>query len=145
MSKKNIGFFIDTFFPMIDGVVMVVDNYAKRLSKYANVYVFAPASPGEVYDDTKFNYHVIRCKSLGLSFIDYNLPLPDLDSAFKNELNGIKLDLVHIHSPFTIGRIGVNFALKHNIPLVATFHSQYRQDFYRATKSNFMSKRVNKK
>lgn len=139
MKKINIGFFVDTFFPMIDGVIMVVDNYAKRLSKYANVYVFAPASPGEVYDDTKFNYHVIRCKSLGLSFIDYNLPIPDLDSTFKNELKGIKLDLVHIHSPFTIGRIGVSYAIKHNIPLVATFHSQYRQDFFRATKSNFMS------
>lgn len=139
MKKINIGFFVDTFFPMIDGVIMVVDNYAKRLSKYANVYVFAPASPGEIYDDTKFNYHVIRCKSLGLSFIDYSLPIPDLDSKFKNELNGIKLDLIHIHSPFTIGRMGVKYALNHNIPLVATFHSQYRQDFFRATKSNFMA------
>ena len=39
MDKINIGYFIDTFYPMIDGVIMVVDNYAKRLSKYANVYV----------------------------------------------------------------------------------------------------------
>ena len=139
MSKINIGLFVDTFYPMIDGVIMVVDNYAKRLSKYANVYVFAPASPGEVYDDTKFNYNVIRCKSLGLSFIDYSLPIPDLDSTFKNELRGIKLDIVHIHSPFTVGRMGINYAVKHNIPLVATFHSQYRQDFYRATKTNFLS------
>ena len=97
-----------------------------------------------VYDDTKFNYHVIRCKSLGLSFIDYNLPIPDIDSTFKNELRGINLDIVHVHSPFTIGRMGVNHALKHNIPLVATFHSQYRQDFYRATKSNFMANQLTK-
>ena len=47
MNKINIGLFIDTFYPMIDGVIMVVDNYAKRLSKYANVYVFAPSSPKE--------------------------------------------------------------------------------------------------
>ena len=39
MKKITIGLFIDTFFPMIDGVVMVVDNYAKELSKYANVII----------------------------------------------------------------------------------------------------------
>ena len=32
-KKLNIGLFIDTFFPMVDGVVMVVDNYARRLSE----------------------------------------------------------------------------------------------------------------
>jgi hypothetical protein len=32
MQKKlKIGLFIDTFFPMVDGVIMVVDNYARRL------------------------------------------------------------------------------------------------------------------
>ena len=126
MNKINIGLFVDTdtFYPMIDGVVIVIDNYAKRLCKYANVYVFAPSSPGEVYDDTKFEYNVIRCKSLGLFFIDYSLPMPDLDTKFKSELRGIKI--------------------KHNIPLVATFHSQYRQDFYRATKSNYMANQLTK-
>lgn len=144
MNKINIGLFVDTFYPMIDGVVIVIDNYAKRLCKYANVYVFAPSSPGEVYDDTKFEYNVIRCKSLGLFFIDYSLPMPDLDTKFKSELRGIKLDIIHVHSPFTVGRMGVNYAIKHNIPLVATFHSQYRQDFYRATKSNYMANQLTK-
>jgi len=32
MEKKLvIGFFTDVFFPMIDGVVNVVDNYAKTI------------------------------------------------------------------------------------------------------------------
>ena len=38
----TIGLFIDTFFPMVDGVITVVDNYAKRLAKKADVVVFAP-------------------------------------------------------------------------------------------------------
>lgn len=43
MDKKiTIGLFVDSFFPMTDGVIMVVDNYARRLVKYANVIVFAP-------------------------------------------------------------------------------------------------------
>ena len=51
MKKYNIGLFIDTFYPMIDGVVMVVDNYAKRLSKIANVIVFVPEYKGMYFDD----------------------------------------------------------------------------------------------
>ena len=42
-DKITIGIFIDTFFPMTDGVIMVVDNYARRLIKYANVIVFTPS------------------------------------------------------------------------------------------------------
>ena len=50
MDKKiTIGLFIDTFFPMIDGVTMVVDNYAKRLSEYANVIVFAAVFPSNEF------------------------------------------------------------------------------------------------
>ena len=41
-DKLTIGLFIDVFYPMTDGVTMVVDNYAKRLSKFCNVIVFAP-------------------------------------------------------------------------------------------------------
>ena len=36
-KKITIGLFNDTFFPMVDGVVSVVDNYARLLSKKANV------------------------------------------------------------------------------------------------------------
>lgn len=147
MDKKiTIGLFIDTFFPMIDGVIMVVDNYAKRLAKYANVIVFAPQIPGEKYDDSKFEYKVVRCKSLNLPTVDYALPIPKLDFKFMKELSNSKLDIVHIHSPFSIGKIGINYAKKHNIPVIGTMHSQFKQDFFRATKSekiaNFLTKIV---
>ena len=41
-KKITIGLFGDSFFPMADGVIMVMDNYARRLCKYANVIVFVP-------------------------------------------------------------------------------------------------------
>ena len=62
MDKKiTIGIFCDNFFPMIDGVVMVVDNYAKRLIKYANVVVFVPEIFGKKHDDSIYPYKVVRC------------------------------------------------------------------------------------
>ena len=33
----KIGLFIDSFYPMVDGVINVVDNYAKELLKYGEV------------------------------------------------------------------------------------------------------------
>jgi glycosyltransferase involved in cell wall biosynthesis len=138
-KKINIGLFIDTFYPMIDGVIQVVDNYARILSKTANVTVFAPA-PRTKFDDSALPYKVVRAKKLILPFLDYDLPMPQFDKKFKNELKKSNLDIVHIHSPFTIGKIGVKYAKKHNIPVVATMHSQFKKDFYRATKSKLITK-----
>ena len=143
MKKITIGIFNDSFFPMMDGVVMVVDNYAKRLAKYANVIVFVPKYK-EGYDDSRFNYKVVRCKSVKTPFYVYAVPTPDLDSEFKEELDNANLDIVHIHSPFTVGKIGIKYAQKHNIPIVATMHSQFRQDFQRALKNDFMAETLNK-
>ncbi len=128
----RIGLFIDTFYPMIDGVISVVDNYAKELLKYGEVIVFCP-----LVDKTEISdkpYKVVQCRSLSLIGFDYSLPMPQIDSAFKKELNASNLDIVHIHSPFTIGSAGVAYAKKHKIPVVATLHSQYKQDFERAVK-----------
>lgn len=146
MKKMKIGLFIDTFFPMVDGVVMVVDNYARRLAKFCDVTVFAPNGRKE-YDDSKLPYKVVRCKKkFPLLFLDYDLPMPKSDKAFKKELENADLDLVHIHSPFAIGKMGLKYAKKHNIPVVATMHSQFKQDFKRAVKlrglTNIMVKTI---
>ena len=146
MKKINIGLFVDTYFPMIDGVIMVVDNYAKRLAKYANVYVFAPKIPGKRNDDSIYNYNVIRCKSISVIGLDYSLPIPDIDKKFKDKIDECNLDIIHIHSPITIGNVALKYAKKNNIPVIATMHSQYKQDLMRMTKSktitNIVLKRI---
>jgi 1,2-diacylglycerol 3-alpha-glucosyltransferase len=70
---------------------------------------------------------------------EYDLSVPLLDSNFQKELKNAQLDIVHIHSPFTIGDVGVKYAKKHNIPVVATIHSQYRRDFLEKTKSELLA------
>ena len=120
-DKMRIGLFIDTFYPMIDGVITVVDNYARILSKKCDVIVFAP-NTGK-YDDSKLPYKVVRCKSIKVPKLDYSLPLPKVDRKFIKELEEYNLDIVHIHSPATIGMLGVEYARKKNIPLFGTIHS----------------------
>ena len=137
-KKITIGLFNDSFFPMTDGVTLVVDNYARRLSKVANVIVFVPKYSGK-FDDSVFPYKVVRCASIKTHMLDWPIPLPDIDPIFKNTLRKYKLDIVHIHSPFTLGNVGLLYAKKHKIPCVASMHSQFKQDFKRAFKNEFFA------
>ena len=144
MNKKiTIWLFNDSFYPMIDGVVSVVHNYWIELSKYANVIVFAPLYIWKDYDDTKFPYKVVRCASLQIPFFEYALPIPQLDISFRNKLEKYKLDIVHVHSPFTIWRIWLQYAQNYNIPCIATMHSQFKQDLQKEIKSEFLSNFIN--
>lgn len=137
-QRLVIGIFTDVFFPMIDGVVNVVDNYAKKLSLTADVYVFSP-NYGEIENIDKFAYKVIRTKSIKLPLMDYRLSFPSFDTFFEKSMKAIKFDIIHIHSPFSVGNYGINYAKRHNIPLIATLHSQYKKDFYERSKNAFIS------
>lgn len=137
-QKLNIGIFLDTYFPMIDGVINVVDNYAKRLNEIANVTVFAPYGRDKKHVDN-YPYKLVRTKRMRVFFLDYDLPLPQFDKNFKKILKDSNFDLIHIHSPFTLGSAAVKYARKNKIPVVATMHSQYKKDFYRATKSKLIT------
>ena len=127
---KKVGLFIDTWYPMVDGVIKVVDNYARRLVQYCDVVVFCPATRGySKEEDDKLPYKVVRCNSLPLINNDYDIPTSVLDPVFEAKLVRSGIDFVHIHSPFTVGLAGVLYAKLHKLPVVATLHSQYKQDF----------------
>lgn len=128
----KIGLFTDAFYPMVDGVIKVVDSYARGLGDKCEVIVFAPG--GEKNGDRKVPYNVIRCATLRFGKFDYVVPMPYLDPIFDATLITSQLDLVHIHSPFSVGLIGLNYAKLHNVPVVATIHSQYKRDFERTLK-----------
>ena len=131
----KVGLFIDTWYPMVDGVIKVVDNYARRLVNYCDVVVFCPETRGyKKEDDEKLPYKVLRCHSLPLLNYDYDIPTPALDPLFEAQLIKSGIDMVHIHSPFAVGLAGVLYAKLHRLPVVATLHSQYKQDFEKPLK-----------
>ncbi|MBR3242167.1 MAG: glycosyltransferase [Parasporobacterium sp.] len=133
--------FVDTFYPVIDGVARVVDNYAKNLNSYDDVdcCVFCPEIDKSYKDD--FSYDVIRTKSLPL-LADYRIPTPKLSNAPKVAFQERKPDLVHAHSPFTLGHYGLELAKKYKVPFVTSFHSKYYDDFLQRTGSKLLAKKL---
>ena len=131
----RIGLFQDCYYPLVDGVCEVVDHYARGLQGRAEVTVFVPRIPGRPFDDSVFPYRVVRCNSVPVPVVDYALPVPDLTPGYLKLVEETKLDLVHVHSPFTIGRLGIRYGTTHQVPVVATLHSQFHRDFKRAVGS----------
>ena len=130
-----IGQFNDSFAPIADGVGNVVKNYAYWLIKkqYSDCYVVTPGFPGYI-DNEEFK--VLRYRSLPVPLrYPYRAGMAFFDLPLKNKLKSIKFDLIHAHSPFSSGRLALSIARRQGIPIVATFHSKYYDDFKEAVKS----------
>ena len=126
-----LGIFNDCFPPIMDGVSVTVQNYARWLNrKCNNVCVVTPSVPGTVYDE---EFPVYNYFSLPIPMRKpYRMGFPRVDLPFRSRIGKVGFSLVHAHSPFSSGRLALKIAREQNIPIVATFHSKYRADFERA-------------
>ncbi len=120
--------FNDSYFPIMDGVGMTAHNYAYWLNeKYGKSMLIAPRVKD--YKDN-VDYKVYRFKSVLLPGMNpYRVGLPLIDITFKKKIKKIKFDVLHAHCPFISGQLAVKLASKLKVPLVATFHTKYRDDF----------------
>lgn len=136
---KTVGLFNDSFPPIMDGVSLTTQNYAYWLQKKNQpVCVITPKTPN--YED-KEPYPVYRYTSLPiLGRKPYRLGFPNIDISFKSEIEHISFGLVHAHCPFTSGLLALHIAREQKIPLVATFHSKYRDDFERTFHNKKLAK-----
>ncbi len=125
------GQFSESFPPIMDGVSLTVSNYVAELNRTLGpAYAVFPSIPGRRGSRPRGAYQYL---SLPLAFRPpYRLGLPRLDPSLQAELQKVRFDLVHAHSPFSAGRLALRLARHRSIPIVATFHSKYRDNFERA-------------
>lgn len=125
------GIFNDNFPPILDGVGMTAQNYAYWLhEKGYDVSVITPYAPNSREVIEAAEYPIYRYASIPIPFRHpYRYGLPYMDAAFWRHWKTLEFELVHTHCPFTSGRLAYSAAQKQHIPMVATFHSKYRQDF----------------
>jgi len=130
MENLKFGIFSDSYPPIMDGVAITVKNYAYWLNKSGfRPYIITPEYPGFIDID---EHPVLRYHSVPILMRKpYRLGLPKIDHQFNQELKNIPFNLVHAHSPFSAGLLALKIARQNHIPMVATFHSKYRDDFSR--------------
>lgn len=129
-----IGLFNDNFPPVMDGVALTVQNYAYWLREQGKeVCVVTPYAPHSQEILQAAKYQLERYVSIPIPMRKpYRFGIPYLDYKFLNHLHAKQFSIIHAHCPFTAGMLARQVATKQHIPLVATFHSKYRQDFERA-------------
>lgn len=135
----RIGQFTDSFLPVVDGVGRVLESYAETLSDMGqDVTVFAPwTRAGELGNR---RYRVVTYNTLSVPKFQYRVGVPGLDVRFDLSLKRTELDIVHVHSPFMLGRVGLRVAKRRGLPVVATFHSKYYDDFKQVLKADRLAR-----
>lgn len=136
----RIGLFSDTFLPVVDGVGRVVLAYAETMAAMGHqVTVSAPLYDsgyrgGLPYD--LIDYTAIKVPTQP----QYKAGSPLLDTHYRKRIQAAALDIVHAHSPFGAGSEALRIAREKHLPLVASFHSKYYDDFYKVTKNDTLSR-----
>lgn len=118
----RIGLFSDSYLPSLDGISYSIESFRVELEKLGHeVYVFAPAPGMRRYKEP--SSHVVRFPAIkGLFYDDYLTSMffpPEAMLRIKRR----KLDVIHFHTPSQIGLLGAYFALRNNIPLISTYHT----------------------
>lgn len=130
-QEVNVGLFNDCFPPVMDGVAVCVENYAKWMQKMAGeVKVITPTVPGADY--SKLDYEVLDYLSVPVpKRHPYVTGIAEIDPRFLAKVSKMRFKIVHAHCPFASGMAAQRIAKLQGIPMVATFHSKYRDDFAR--------------
>jgi 1,2-diacylglycerol 3-alpha-glucosyltransferase len=129
----KIAFFTDTYYPQVNGVVKSIDLFYKHLKSLGNeVHIFCPDDSGINKDE---HIHLIASSQFK-SYPEYRVGLPS-SLRIMEEVKNINPDIIHIHSPFTIGLVGMSIAKILKIPIVATYHTLLPEYFSYAGSSNF--------
>lgn len=122
----RIAMFTDAFFPFASGVTTAVIELANMMAEAGHdIFIQAPR-PKEPVDlsflHPRVHVHYVRAIDV-VMYPDFRLstsiPL------FLKEIRAFKPDLIHVHTPLSIGLEGTLIAKRLKLPVVQTFHTYH--------------------
>jgi len=118
----KVAFFTESYHPIVSGVVVSVETFARQLeARGVEVRIFTPRFPGYRDEDPT----VVRLPALNLP-TNPRYPLgPPWWPPARRAVREWGADLVHVHGPFLVGRLGAGIARGLGLPLVFTMHTRY--------------------
>lgn len=115
MRLLRIGLFTDTFLPDQNGVTTSLCLLADELKLRGHaVEIVAPRMPGP--PETRCDVRRVRSVAYPL------LPTYRLAWPGRHDVGG-RYDLIHTHTPLTLGMAAARLAQRSQVPLVATYHT----------------------
>ena len=145
MKNLHILYTLDSWYPDVCGPNIVIDNYASILTRQGHDCRLMVPSYGKKADgaDKAYGFPVDKIKSMPV--FGYRNVLPRLDAKAR-AVQKQPLDIIHCHSPFGLCDYCEKWAAKAGVPVILTFHTKFRDEFMRVTRSKlltgFMMKRI---
>ncbi|AOQ23833.1 Alpha-monoglucosyldiacylglycerol synthase [Moorella thermoacetica] len=119
----HIGIFTDSYLPYTSGVVRSIVTFSRELRALGHrVVIFAPAYGHHGTEKDIYRFRSLRAPT----FKEFALAIP-VAPGLTNTLRQLGIDLIHVHSPFLMGQLGVRMARRLGLPLVATYHTLYEE------------------
>ena len=120
----KIGVFTDSYRPYRSGVVESIDLFARDLSSLGHdVNIFAPSYPHHKKENKESK--IFRFASVPApTNPDFTIAIP-VSIRLRPAIKKINPDIIHVQSPFILGRLGAKYARSLGVPLVFTFHTLY--------------------
>ena len=120
----KIGIFTDSYLPYTSGVVRSIETCNAELRSMGHeTLIFAPGYKNHSQEEEG----VFRFPSVPApTNRDFALAIP-FSPRFKPLIEQWRPDIIHVHSPFLLGRLGARQARRLKVPLVFTFHTLYDQ------------------
>lgn len=118
----RIGLFSDTYIPEINGVATSVHTLRLELIKHGHTVYVVTTKNEKVDEEDPF---VLRFPGIELkSLYGYVLTSPFHFMAY-NMIKDYDLDIIHVHTEFSLGIFARIVAKGQGIPLVSTYHTTY--------------------
>jgi 1,2-diacylglycerol 3-alpha-glucosyltransferase len=130
----NIAFFSDTFLPKFDGIVTSILNTTGELLRRGHrVMVVAPRihrNQREIIGNYNPEIKVMLIPGINALFYPEFKLTPPASPWIISELKKFEADIIHFHTPFTMGMEAIISSRILKKPLVSTFHTYFCEPEY---------------
>ncbi|MGQ9756344.1 MAG: glycosyltransferase [Desulfotomaculales bacterium] len=121
----RVAVFTDSYWPYTSGVVRSISTTIDELAALGcEVFVFAPRYRGVNKENKEKVFRFLALPSP--TNPGYNIAIP-FSPRLGLTLKRLRVDLVHTHSPFLLGRLGARHGHSLGLPVVFTYHTLYEE------------------
>jgi len=121
VNDMHISMWTDSYYPYISGVTRSIKLTKDTLTSMGHsVSVFCPSYPEADQEPNVYRFPSIKSPTKP----DYYIAVP-VNPKHLMAIKELAPDVIHAHSPFNLGKMGITVGTILDIPTVFTFHTMY--------------------